>query len=373
MKHPIKISALVLGVGALLSACGSSASTASTNTTAAASSGNSASAGSSGSSGNYGLKFNTDGTPNLTGMSFNLGIAAGNPVPGDTTNYILSQTLKQWGAKVNYTIGNGNSMQLAVLSGQLDVADGQEAGAADSGLVIIAPAMTHVDLVLVSSKDTSVSQLKGQSVATATAIDPGSYLGPTLSKSMGWGSKGFTMTYTGSDSSTVNELISGKISNGFVAAEDLVTLKAHGTFNVLKTAGQIAPEYADSFNASTPAWAKAHPNMVEAIDLAWWHAANVFDTNTTAWDAAAEKYTNNAASMADVIKEQEALKAFNPWPDTASLASQILSDATIKTNYDANLAAGEIKGAGVRPIASQVDLGPWQASAKIAAKYPSIY
>lgn len=372
MKHPLKISAVILGVGALLSACGSSSSASNSSSSATAASGGSA-GNSKSASNNYGLKFRSDGTPILTGMSFKLGIAAGNPVPGDTTNYILSQTLKKWGANVSYTIGNGNSMQLAVLSGQLDVADGQEAGAADSGLVIVAPAMTHVDLVLVSSKDTSASQLKGQTVATATAIDPGSYLGPTLSKAMGWGSHGFTMTYTGSDSSTVNELISGKISNGFVAAEDLVTLKAHGTFNVIKTAGQIAPQYADSFNASTPAWASAHPNMVEAIDLAWWHAANIFNHNTAAWDAAAEKYTNNAASPANVAKERQALEAFKPWPDSASLASQILSDATIKTNYDANKAAGEIKGAGIRSISSQVDLAPWQASAKIAAKYPSIY
>ncbi|NNN19391.1 MAG: hypothetical protein HKL84_06000 [Acidimicrobiaceae bacterium] len=369
MRYPFRFSAIALGIGALASACGGSSSTSSSPSTTTAASG----ASSAGASNNYGLKFNADGTPILTGMSFKLGIAAGNPVPGDTTNYILSQTLKSWGAKVSYTIGSGSSMQLAVLSGQLQVADGQEAGAADSGLVIIAPAMTHVDLVLVSSKFTSIDQMKGQTVAGATSIDPSSYLGPTLSKAMGWGANGLVMTYPGSDSSVVNELISGKTVNGFVAAEDLVTLKQHGTFNVIKTAGQIAPEYADSFNAATPAWANANPAMVEAIDLAWWHAAWVFNHDTAAWDAAAEKYTNNAATPADVVLQRQALEAFKPWPDTAASADQNLSLATVKTNYDANLAAGEIKGAGVRSIASQVDLAPWQASAKIVAKYPSIY
>ena len=371
----MKVIAPLLGAALAMTACGSSSSAASsTATTAASASSSSGSSASSGSSSNYGLKLNADGTPDLKGVTLHLGISGGNPVPGDTTNYVLSQMLKKWGATVTYTIGGGPSMQLAVVSGQLDAADGQFSSSLDAGLQIIAPAMTHVDDVLVSSKYTSVSQLKGATVATSSNLDPGNYLGGVLSKAEGWGANGLKMTFTGADSSTVDQLISGHLTTAFVAAEDLVTLKAHGKFNVLKTAAQISPDYADSFNAALPSWVKTHQSDVLAIDLAWWAAAKIFDTNTTAWDNYAEQYTNNAAKPAAVALERQALQQFNPWPNTPAEASKILSNQVIQTNYAANLAAGQMKGAGLnRSASSMADLGPWQQSAKIAAQYPSIY
>ena len=369
MRPAMKVIGSLLGAGLIMTACGSSSSNASaTATTAAQANSN------SGSSNNYGLKLNADGTPNLKGVTLHLGISGGNPVPGDTTNFILSRMLKSWGANVTYTIGGGPSMQLAVVSGQLDAADGQFSSSLDAGLQIIAPAMTHVDDVLVSSKYTSVSQLKGATVATSSNLDPGNYLGGVLSKAQGWGASGIKMTFTGADSSTVDQLISGKLTTAFVAAEDLVTLKAHGTFNVLKTAAQISPDYADSFNAALPSWVASHQSDVLAIDLAWWAAARVFDTNKTAWDNYAEQYTNNAATPAAVTAQRQALEQFNPWPNTPADANTILSNQVIQTNYAANLAAGQMKGAGLnRSASSMADLGPWQLSAKIAAKYPSIY
>ncbi len=374
----MKVIAPLLGAALAMTACGSSSSTASsTATTAAAGSstgGSSASGGSDSASSNYGLKLNADGTPDLKGVTLHLGISGGNPVPGDTTNYVLAQMLKKWGATVTYTIGGGPSMQLAVVSGQLDAADGQFSSSLDAGLQIIAPAMTHVDDVLVSSKYTSVSQLKGATVATSSNLDPGNYLGGVLSKAQGWGANGLKMTFTGADSSTVDQLISGHLTTAFVAAEDLVTLKAHGTFNVLQTAAQISPDYADSFNAALPSWVKTHQSDVLAIDLGWWAAARIFDTNTAAWDSYAEQYTNNAATPAAVTLQRQALEQFNPWPNTPADASKILSDQVIQTNYAANLAAGQMKGAGLnRSASSMADLGPWQQSAKIAAQYPSIY
>ncbi len=378
MRQAIKVIAPLLGAALAMTACGSSSTTASSTATtaapAASSGGSSASGGSGSSSSNYGLKLNADGTPDLKGVTLHLGISGGNPVPGDTTNYVLAQMLKKWGATVTYTIGGGPSMQLAVVSGQLDAADGQFSSSLDAGLQIIAPAMTHVDDVLVSSKYTSVSQLKGATVATSSNLDPGNYLGGVLSKAQGWGAGGLKMTFTGADSSTVDQLISGHLTTAFVAAEDLVTLKAHGTFNVLQTAAQISPDYADSFNAALPSWVKTHQSDVLAIDLAWWAAAKIFDTNTAAWDNYAEQYTNNAATPAAVTLQRQALEQFNPWPNTPADASKILSDQVIQTNYAANLAAGQMKGAGLnRSASSMADLGPWQQSAKIAAQYPSIY
>ncbi len=375
MRQAFKVIGPLLGAALAMTACGSSSSNASSTATTAATATTSSSSSGSGSSGSdYGLKLNADGTPNLKGVTLHLGISGGNPVPGDTTNYVLAQILKSWGATVSYTIGGGPSMQLAVVSGQLDAADGQFSSSLDAGLQIIAPAMTHVDDVLVSSKFTSVSQLKGATVATSSNLDPGNYLGGVLSKAQGWGANGIKMTFTGADSSTVDQLISGHLTTAFVAAEDLVTLKAHGTFNVLKTAAQISPDYADSFNAALPSWVKTHQSDVLAIDLAWWAAAKVFDTNPTSWDNYAEQYTNNAATPAAVKLERQALAQFNPWPNTPADASSILSNAVIQTNYAANLAAGQMKGAGLnRSASSMADLGPWQQSAKIAAQYPSIY
>lgn len=130
----------------------------------------------------------------------------------------------------------------------------------------------------------------------------------------------------------------------------------------------------DSFNAALPSWASSHQALVEAIDLTLWHAAKIFNTDTTSWDNYAAQYAKNAASLANVKLEQQALQQFNPWPDNPADASQILSAKVIQANYDANQAAGQMKGAGLnRTPASEADLGPWQKSAKIAAKYPNIY
>ncbi len=319
------------------------------------------------------LTFRANGTPILTGKTISLGIAAGNPVPGDSTNNLMANTLTSWGATVNYTIGATNSTELAVIAGQLQATDGPLPILADAGLIIIAPAMTHVDDVLVSSSVSNVAGLKGKQVGVIASTDPSTYLLDQLVSKQKWTAADLPSVYTNSDSNAVSELIAGKIPAAFVASEDLPTLKQNGNFKVLATAATIAPEYADSFNGATAVWAKANPDLVEAIDLAWWHAAYVFNNDTAAWDKNALAYTKNAASADVVAQERVALAAFNPWPSDPAKADDALSLATIKTNYDASNAAGFIKGPGAQSPANLVDLAPWQASTVVAKKYPKEY
>lgn len=302
-----------------------------------------------------------------------MGIAAGNPVPGDSTNYLLAQTLKSWGATVHYTIGATNSTELAVLSGQLQVTDGPLPILDDAGLTIIGPALTHVDDLLVSSGATSVGQLKGQTIGVIASTDPSTYLLHQLEKTHGWTSSQVHQVDLQTDANAVNQLLAHKVPAAFVASEDLATLQSHGKFHVVASAAQLAPSYADSFNGATAAWAKAHANIVEAIDLAWWHAAKTFNSDPSAWIQNAVAYIKNASTAAQVAQERKALQAFQPWPSSPAQSSQILSLATIQANYNAANSAGFIKGQGVRAASSIVNLGPWQAAAAVAAKYPNEY
>jgi ABC-type nitrate/sulfonate/bicarbonate transport system substrate-binding protein len=340
---------------------------------AACSSNGSSNAGSGAAATATALKIGPGGTPDLHGVSIGMGIAAGNPVPGDSTNYLLAQTLKSWGATIHYTIGATNSTELAVLAGQLQVTDGPLPILDDAGLTIIAPALTHVDDLLVSPTDTSVDQLKGQTVGVIASTDPSTYLLQQLAKSHGWSSSDLHEVDLQTDANAVNQLLAHKITAAFVASEDMTTLDSHGKYSVLASAAQLAPTYADSFNGTTTSWAKANPGLVEAVDLAWWHAAKVFNSDSNAWVQNAVAYIKNASTPTQVAQERTALMTFQPWPSAPSQASQILSLQTIQANYDAANSAGFIKGQGVRAASSMVDLGPWQAAAAIAAKYPNEY
>lgn len=356
-KLAVQIACLGLAVP-LAAACSSNASSSGTGSSAATSAT---------------LKIGPNGTPNLHGISIGMGIAAGNPVPGDSTNYLLAQTLKSWGATVHYTIGATNSTELAVLSGQLQVTDGPLPILDDAGLTIIGPALTHVDDLLVSSGATSVGQLKGQTIGVIASTDPSTYLLHQLEKTHGWTSSQVHQVDLQTDANAVNQLLAHKVPAAFVASEDLATLQSHGKFHVVASAAQLAPSYADSFNGATAAWAKAHANIVEAIDLAWWHAAKTFNSDPSAWIQNAVAYIKNASTAAQVAQERKALQAFQPWPSSPAQSSQILSLATIQANYNAANSAGFIKGQGVRAASSIVNLGPWQAAAAVAAKYPNEY
>ena len=285
----------------------------------------------------------------------------------------MAQTLKSWGATIHYTIGATNSTELAVLSGQLQVTDGPLPILDDAGLTIIGPALTHVDDILVSSDATSVDQLKGQTIGVIASTDPSTYLLHQLEKTHGWTSSQVHEVDLQTDANAVNQLLAHKVPAAFVASEDLATLQSHGKYHVVATAAQLAPSYADSFNGTTAAYAKAHANIIEAVDLAWWHAAKIFNSDPSAWVKNAVTYIKNASTATQVAQERKALQAFQPWPSDPAQSAQILSLPIIQTNYTAANSAGFIKGQGVRSPSSMVDLGPWQTAAKVAAKYPNEY
>ena len=325
---------------ALLGACGGTAAT--------------GGAGSSSTS----LHFSNSGAPDLRGVTLHVGNAAGDATIGDTAVYILVQTLKRWGADATLTLGDSNTTQLAVLSGQLQATAGPLPTDLNAGLNIFGDNQVHVDYLMVSKNLTKLNQIKSKTVAIATTVSPDNYLLDGALSKVGLSRSNVSVQLTGSNGNSVNQMIQGKVDVAFVHADALLTLNKHGTFNVLANGATLQPWDADSYVAATPSWLKAHPDIAEAIDLAWLHAANVFDHQRSVWIQNALTYTKNAQSAQDVAAGYDALAKAQPWPDDGSGMSQSI----LRKNYDASKQAGQITGRGLRPISQWADTAPWQAA-----------
>ncbi|HZV50286.1 MAG TPA: PhnD/SsuA/transferrin family substrate-binding protein [Candidatus Dormibacteraeota bacterium] len=306
------------------------------------------------------LTFNANGTPDLKGLTIHLGNSAGDATIGDTVVYIVVQTLKQWGANADLQLGDANTTQLAVVSGQLQATAGPLPTDLNAGLDVFGNNQVHVDYLVVSRDLTSLDQIKGKTVAIATTVSPDYYLLQGALKKVGLTTSDVKVQLTGSNGNSVNDMIQGRVDLAFVHADALLQLEQHGTIHVLANAAALEPWEADSYMAATPAWLKANPATAEAIDLAWLHAAYVFDHERSAWVNAALAYTKNAETSSQVAAGYDALARAQPWPDDGSG----MSLSTLTKNFDAARQAGQIKGRGDRPISQWADIGPWQAAVK---------
>lgn len=311
-----------------------------------------------GSSSSNALTFDAKGAPNLKGVTIHLGNAAGDATIGDTVVYIVVQTLKQWGANADLQLGNANTTQLAVVSGQLDATAGPLTTDLNAGLNVFGNNQVHVDYLMVSKNLTSLNQIKGKSAAIATTVSPDSYLLDGALAKVGLTRSDVTVQLTGSNGNSVNRMIQGQSDVAFVHADALLTLQQHGTFHVLANAATLEPWDADSYMSATAAWLKANPGTAEAIDLAWLHAAYVFDHRKSDWVKYALAYTKNAESAQDVADGYDALAKAQPWPDDGSGMSR----STLSKNFDVAKQSGQIQGRGDRPYSQWADTAPWQAA-----------
>jgi ABC-type nitrate/sulfonate/bicarbonate transport system substrate-binding protein len=313
------------------------------------------------------LSFKSDGTPNLHGLTIHVGNAAGDATIGDTVVYLLVEQLKKWGATADLTNGAGNTTQLAVVSGQLQATAGPLPTDVDAGLDVFADNQVHVDYLMVSSKLSSLSDLRGRTIAIATTVSPDNYLLDGALQKAGLSRSDVKIQLTGSNGNSVNQMAQGKVDVAFVHADGLLTLQKHGTFNVLANGATLEPWDADSYLAATASWLKQNPAGAEAVALAWLHAAHVFNSDKQAWVQAAVAYTKGAVTADDASAGYDALAKAQPWPDDGSGMEQ----STLQKNYDAAKQSGQIKGQGDRPISDWAVTGPWNAAISYYKKHAS--
>lgn len=350
-----------IAVMAGLAACGGSApakAPASSSSAAVTSSSGSASAASNNPNG---LKFSASGAPDLTGQTFNLGLGGPGPQTSDTNVYILAQYLKKWGATVHLTVAPGPSTHLATARGTLQLNDTNLPTGLNAGLVVVGPAQVHVDYLMVGKGITSLSQLKGKKVAVANQQAPDYELLLSALKKEGMSLSAVTINYTNTTQAGLTAVLTNRLDAAFIHSSQWIELQSqHKTsgLHILANGGQLAPWDADSFWFANAAWAKAHPNLVEAVDLAWLHAAKVFNSNESQWVTYAQAYTKNANSSATVRSIYQSLKLINGWP----LSEGSFSASVLQKNYAAAQQLKDLKGPGQNPVTQSSELGPWQAA-----------
>jgi ABC-type nitrate/sulfonate/bicarbonate transport system substrate-binding protein len=301
------------------------------------------------------LKFNADGTPDLTGVSLSLGNSAGDATIGDTVVYVVAKTLEKWGATVNFQLGQGNTTELAVVSGQLNATAGPMPAMLNAGLSIFGNSQVHVDYLLVAKNFNALAQIKGKRVAIATTVSPDNLLldGALQKATLARGD--VTIALTGSNSASVNQMLQGQVDAAFVHADGLLKLQKTGTFNVLANSNDLEPWFADSYIGAMPDWLTANPAYAEAIDLAWLHAAKVFDTDKQAWIKSAIDFTKGTVTPDDAAAAYDALAKGGPWPADGTGLEQ----ETLQKNFDVNKQNGQLKGVGDRPMAQWFVAKPW--------------
>lgn len=302
------------------------------------------------------LAFNADGTPNLKGVTLHLGNSAGDATLGDTVVYLTVDTLKKWGAAADLTNGAGNTTELAVVSGQLNGTAGPLPTDLNAGLDVFGNNQVHVDYLMVSGKISDLSQMKGKTVAIATTVSPDNYLLDGALQKAGLSRGDVKIQLTGSNGNSVNQLAQGKVDIAFVHADALTNLQKNGgTITVIANGASLEPWDADSYMAASSDWLKANPAIAEAIDLAWLHAAWVFDTQKQDWVTAAVAYTKSAISSSEAAAGYDALAKAQPWPDDGTG----METANLQKNFDSAKQAGQIKGQGDRPISDWAFTKPW--------------
>lgn len=357
----MKKSIIGLGVAAslLVAACGSSGST---------STAGSSSKGSSSASTPTKLVFNANGTPNLKGMSFAIGNAAGSAHIGDTNVHDLVYYLQQWGATATQTNASQNAPELAVASGKLDSASGPLPTEVDSGLVVFGPNQARLDdVILAKNSVASLADMKGKTVAICCDASPDGVLLTAAAKKGGISESSMHVLRTGASSASLNALIAGKVDVAFVHSNAVP--KAGKNFHVLAVGADLLPQYADSFMAAQGSWLNSHPAMAEAIDLAWLASAKLFNTNESAWVKQAATYTKNADTTAQYQAAWSELQGIKGWPTSQSTFSSSI------VNFNLNIAKQQnaLKGQGTRPASQEINSTPWKQAWKVFSAHQSAY
>jgi ABC-type nitrate/sulfonate/bicarbonate transport system substrate-binding protein len=314
------------------------------------------------------LVFNADGTPNLKGLTFSIGNAAGSAHTGDTNVYNLVQFLKKWGASATQTNASQNAPELAVASGQLNATAGPLPTELDSGLTVFGPNQARLDeVVLAKNSVATLADLKGKNVAICCDASPDGVLLQKVLNQADLSESQLNILRTGASAASLSALIAGRVDVAFVHSSDVAT--AGAGYHVLANGASILPQYADSFMAATPQWLNANPAMAEAIDLAWFASAKLFNSDESAWVSDAAAYTSNADTTAKYEKSWTTLQGIQGWPAQSSILTPSI------VSFNINIAAQQqaLKGDGTRPAAQEMDLTPWQQAWSVFSAHESAY
>jgi ABC-type amino acid transport substrate-binding protein len=308
-----------------------------------------------GGAGSSTLKFTKNGTPDLRGMTIRIGNAAGSAHIGDTNVHDLVQFLTEWGATASQENASQNAPELAVDSGKLDVAIGPLPTEVDAGLAVFGPNQARLDdEILASPSITSLSGLKGKTVAICCDASPDGVLMSAALQKGGLSQGQLSIVRTGASASSLNALLSGRVDAAFTAASGLPP--AAGKYRVLGTATQLVPSYADSFMAAQSSWLKSNAAAAEAVDLAWLASAKLCGSNEAAWVKNAASYTSNADSASQYSQAWQQLNTLAGWP----LSESTLTPSIVSYNLSIAKQQNALQGQGTRPASQEMDLTPWQ-------------
>jgi ABC-type phosphate/phosphonate transport system substrate-binding protein len=318
------------------------------------------------------LAFTSAGVPNLSGWNIPIATAGSHPGVEDTLGYIVEKTLQSWGANSSLNLGESPEGADAVVAGRIDAINSDMPSLLNLPLEIFMPNQVKMDYVFVSTKATSLSDLRGKSVDVGTKTSIQSFLMPALLKAAGLTQKDVKITLSGSSSGSAigTVLAEGRADAAWVHISALHSLQAKiSNLHVLAHAGTVLPDIADSFWAATPGWLSAHPAIAEALCLAWIHASKVFNDNASQWVTMAENYTNNADPVSRVQADHSTFSSLNLWP----LAKSDYSPSVVADNYHFWQSFNEFSGAGNRPLNKVAIYGPWNAAWAVYNKNPSAY
>lgn len=312
------------------------------------------------------------GVPVLNGLNIPLATSAGHAGDEDTLGYIVTQTLKQWGANATLTLGQSPTGEEAVLSGSIDAANSDMPTIINLPLEIFMANQSHQDYVFASWDFTNLSQMKGKNIGIGSNTSPDFYLMPSLLKKAGLTSSQITYTSAGGGgSSAVATLLATKrVDAAWIHVSNLTKVRTSDpNLVVLARAATLLPTIADSWWGAQPSWLASHPAIAEALCLAYIHAVKVFNNQASQWVSFAEAYTTNADPVSQVTADR---KAFS-YPDLWPFSQNNLSPSTIAANYKFYKDAGDLNGAGVRSLSKVADYTPWNDAWTVYEAHPRAY
>jgi len=312
------------------------------------------------------------GVPNLAGLTIPLATSAGHAGAEDTLGYIVTQTLKQWGANSSLTLGSSPTGEEAVLSGSIDAANSDMPTIINLPLEIFMANQSHQDYVFASRDFTSLKQMKGKVIGIGSTTSPDYYIMPALLKKAGLSASeiSYISAGGGGSSALATLLATGRVDAAWIHVSNLTKVRtSQPNLVVLARAATLLPTIADSWWGARPSWLSSHPAVAEAICLAYIHAVKIFNTQPTTWENYAEGYTTNADPLSAVAAER---KAFS-YPDLWPFSQANLSPSVIQKNYTFYKNAGDINGAGIRPLKQVADYGPWTAAWKVYQAHQRAY
>lgn len=297
------------------------------------------------------LPTNSDGSPNLKGVTIRIAVGS-TPAVEDTKVELMADVLRGWGATTKIVNQTGDPAAIRViLAGDADIGSIAVSSAINSGLTIFGPSQPRLDYHFIGAPSLkSIKDLPGHVYGTSNTHGLEALMFADLLAKNNISPSSVKVTLAGGASVRVSAMLTHHIDATFVHQSDIGKLLPAG-FNDLETMSTAAPDLADSFVGGRPSWVKEHPALAMAVDEAWIKAAQTFNDDENAWVAAAVKYAGG--TQADAQSAWQALKTANTFPVTADAFSETSAVAQEQLAQQ----VGAIKTA---PPASQwLNVTPW--------------